>query len=246
MDKNNKISTLLNKLGLTDSEVSIYVYLLERGLPLSVSDIANGILSFRPMVYKAISQLLDKGLITSVVKGKRKQYIAEHPDKLRNMLSEISVDIEETLPDLEDIYRSPKTKPAMKFLEGRKGISFVFADLVDSLKRGDVYYRYSSSRDLEKTNSYLPKDYRKKRDNKNLERYIINSQYVESLKKPNLNRNTRVVPPEFDTFNQNIVQIIYGNKVAVIDINTETAFIIENEQLADFQKKIFRLLYSKL
>lgn len=246
MNKNDKITELLKKLGLTEPEITVYFYLLERGSALSVSDIAKGISSFRPIVYKALSLLLDKGLVSSSIKGKRKQYIAEHPEKIRGMLTDVTIDVEETLPDLEDIYKSPKNKPVVKFLEGKKGITYVFTDIVDSLKKGDVYYRYSSSKDIESTNSYLPKDYREKRDNKNLERYVINSQYVESQKKPDLNRNTKVIPPEFDQFNQNIVQIIYGSKVAIVDINTETAFIIENEQFADFQKKIFKLLFNKL
>jgi len=197
-------------------------------------------------VYVYLSLLLEKGLVSSTLKGKRKQYVAESPEKLRNMANEVTIDVEETIPDLEDIYKSPKTKPIVKFFEGKKGITYVFADIVDSLKRGDVYYRYSSSKDLEKTNSYMPKDYVQKRDNKNLERYVINSQYVDSKNKPDLSRNTKVIPPEFDLFDQNIVQLIYGNKVAIIDINTETSFIIENEKFADFQKKIFKLLYSKL
>lgn len=246
MDKKDKINNLLKKLGLTEPEISVYFYLLERGLALSVSDIAKGILSFRPIVYKALPLLSEKNLVSSVVKGKRKQYIAEPPEKIRNMLADLSVDIEETIPDLEDIYRQPKNKPTVRFLEGRKGIAYVFADILDSVKRGDVFYRYTSSKDLKKTNSYLPKDYRKRRDDKNLERYVISSEAVESQKEPDLNRNTKIVPPEFDLFNQNIVQIIYGPKVAIIDINTETALIIENEQFADFQKKIFKLLYSKL
>jgi sugar-specific transcriptional regulator TrmB len=246
MEKDQKIKNLLEKLGLTGSEINVYMYLLERGVSMSVMDIAKGLVAHRPIIYKALSLLLEKSLISSTLKGKRKQYQAESPEKLRNMANEVIIDVEETIPDLEDMYKSPKTKPIVKFLEGKKGITYVFADLVDSLKKGDVYYRYSSSKNIDSTNSYLPKDYRKKRDNKHLERYIIHSQYVELQKKPNLNRNTKVVPPEFDLFDQNIIQLVYGNKVAIVDINTETSFIIENDKFADFQKKIFKLLYSKL
>lgn len=246
MDKIDKIKTLLKKLGFTDSETAVYMYLLERGAALSVSDISKGVSSFRPVVYKALALLADKGLITSTVKGKRKQYMAETPEKLRGMVQDVTIDIEETLPDLEDIYRSPKNRPTIKFLEGKKGIAFVYSDIVESLKRGDAFYRYTSSKDLAKAKKYLPRDYRKKRDNKNLERYVIRSQATESHIEPDLNRNTKIVPPDFDLFDQDIIQIIYGNKVAIIDLNTETSFIIENDKFSDFQKKIFKLLYSKL
>jgi hypothetical protein len=39
---------------------------------------------------------------------------------------------------------------------------------------------------------------------------------------------------------------IYANKVWFIDFNTETSIIIENKQIAEFQKKLFKLLYKSL
>ena len=44
----------------------------------------------------------------------------------------------------------------------------------------------------------------------------------------------------------NVIEIIYGNKVAYIDLNSESAFIIENEKIAAFQRKLFLLLYDRL
>ncbi|NCN28665.1 hypothetical protein GW915_13960, partial [bacterium] len=103
MEKDQKIRTLLEKLGLTGSEINVYMYLLERGVSMSVMDIAKGLVAHRPIIYKALSLLLEKGLASSTLKGKRKQYVAESPEKLRNMANEVTIDVEETLPDLEDI-----------------------------------------------------------------------------------------------------------------------------------------------
>ena len=65
-------------------------------------------------------------------------------------------------------------------------------------------------------------------------------------KRPRLEREVKAVPPDFDLFEYNVSQIIYGNKVAVIDYNTETAVVIENPTIAKFQEKIFQLLFRKL
>ncbi len=40
--------------------------------------------------------------------------------------------------------------------------------------------------------------------------------------------------------------MIYANKVAIIDYNTLTSFIIENKILASFEEKIFKTLYKFL
>jgi hypothetical protein len=111
-----------------------------------------------------------------------------------------------------------------------------------------VYYRYSSAKitGVEKRQNYLSRKYRLLRDQKQLERKVITNVANKAGKHTRHEREIKVVPPDFDLFEYNISQIIYGNKVAVIDYNTETAVLIENPTIARFQQKIFELLFRKL
>jgi len=93
---------------------------------------------------------------------------------------------------------------------------------------------------------YLSKKYRLLRDRKKLERKVITNAPNKAQKHVRLEREIKVVPPDFDLFEYNVSQVIYGDKVAVIDYNTETAVVIENETIAKFQQKIFELLFRKL
>jgi hypothetical protein len=54
------------------------------------------------------------------------------------------------------------------------------------------------------------------------------------------------MPEDFGNFDYNITQIIYGDRVAFIDYNSETALVIESKVIADFQEHIFKMLYKKL
>ena len=49
-----------------------------------------------------------------------------------------------------------------------------------------------------------------------------------------------------DPFEYNVSQFIYNDKVAVIDLEKEKAFIIQNKEYAEFQKAIFKTLFRKL
>ncbi len=49
----------------------------------------------------------------------------------------------------------------------------------------------------------------------------------------NLNRFTRTIPGQSDIFEHNINLLIYDKKTAYLDLNSETAFIIENKNIAD-------------
>lgn len=129
---------------------------------------------------------------------------------------------------------------------GRDGIRKVYDDIVATLKKGDTFYRYSSSRRPKKRDYYVSKDYSKRRDEKQLERYVITNEGTGKLKKPKFEKSIKTVPKSFDLFEYDITQIIYADKVAFVDYNTETAIIIENPIIAEFQKKIFKLLFQKL
>ena len=240
-----KKTEILQKLGLNNKESKIYLSLVRSG-PATISSISKNTGIHRPIIYNLLPNLKDKGLISVFPKGKQKLYVAESPEKLQTLLSGLSLELESIVPELKSIYQSKDKQPLVKFLEGKEGIIFVFDDLVTSLKRGDIFYRYSSAKDTKKANDYLPKDYRKKRDQKQLERFVITSEETAKTKKPRLERDVKVISNKDNPFKYNITQVIYGDKVAFVDYNTETTLIIENPIIAEFQKMIFKSLYRKL
>lgn len=75
---------------------------------------------------------------------------------------------------------------------------------------------------------------------------VISSSKAAIPKQKRLERDMLIIPKEYDEFNQDVTMTIYGDKVAFIDFGQENSIIIENPMIADFQKKLFRLLYKKL
>ncbi|NQV88160.1 MAG: hypothetical protein HQ402_01205 [Parcubacteria group bacterium] len=237
---------ILEKLGLTKNESAIYLALLEIGTA-NISKISERTSIHRPLIYKAIPSLLQKNLITESKKQKGSVYSAEPPNRLESLFDDLTIDFFEILPDLEDTYGKHESKPRVRFLEGKDGTKRIFDDVVRSLKKGDVFYRYSSNKDgNEKKDKYLPRIYRKMRDDKKLQRQVITNSQTAVHKKPSLDRFTKVMPDDFGPFEHNVTEIIYGNKVAYIDYNTETAMVIESKRIAEFQKQIFQTFYKKL
>lgn len=104
--------------------------------------------------------------------------------------------------------------------------------------------RYSARTSNQWDEKYV--NYRKIRDEKELQRLIITSEDNAGKKPKRLNHEVLTIPSNFDLFDDNIAKIIYKNKVAIIDHNTQTSFIIENEKFATFETKIFKLLFKFL
>lgn len=240
MDK----TEMLKSLGMTAHESLIYLSLLEKGVS-GISKISRNTGINRPAIYKTIPMLLKRGVVSEVIKKKQKLYAAESPEKLETILDDVHKKFREALPELVKNFEGVEKKPVVKFLTGKHGISFIFEDLVRTLKKGDVFYRYSAPRDLGKAEKYLPKNYRQIRDEKQLERFVITGERIAEQKKPRLERGMKILSNvEKDNFN--ITQVIYGNKIALINYDNESAVLIEDRHMANFQRMVFKNLYGRL
>ncbi len=237
------VQNMLARLGLAPHEAMIYLALVENG-PGSVSNIAKWTALHRPIVYKFLSPLQAKGLIAPSPRGERTIYIAESPEKLEELIEDTRAQLAQTIPELKKTFLAKGSRVSIKYYEGKNGIRAVFADLVGTLRRGDTFYRYSSARDSRE--DYLPRNYQTERDRKQLQRFVITNEKRAAGKKSSLDRAVKTIPKEFGLFDHDVTQLIYGNKVAVIDYNNDTAMVIESPTVAEFQKKLFTVLYRKI
>ncbi|MCK9272451.1 hypothetical protein M0P65_02790 [Candidatus Gracilibacteria bacterium] len=241
-----KFIPLLEGIGLPKNSALIYLTLLEHG-KLTISDLTNFTSLHRVQLYRLLPYLLESGFVFVSVKGKKKYYSPASPSKINEAYKEMEERNKGNINQLLDKYSNLDKKPNVIYNQGAKGIRNIFSDIVDSQNKGDIFYRITSETDVEKINQqYLPKDYREKRDKKELERYVIMSSHAASIKKPRLERELRIIPKNIDDFQDNILMTIYANKVAFVDFNTETSILIENKDIADFQKKLFKLLFKSL
>ena len=208
---------ILGKIGLDDHESTIYLALLEHG-PSYISDIAKTTGIHRPTIYKIIPLLQKRGLVSQSPKGKRVRYVAESPEKLKDIVNQLVSNVDAMLPELEKTYESQGKRPIVKYVEGKEGIRSIFEDIVASLPKGGVFYRYSSTRGPHE--EYLSPRYKELRDQKQIERFVITSQERIQQKSKRLDRAEKAVPPQSGLFDYDIVQLIYGSKVAFVDYNT--------------------------
>ena len=236
---------LLQQLGLSKHGAAIYLTLLEHG-ESSVAEIARNAPVLRPLVYRALPALIERGLIGKVPEGKRTLYVALSPARLEELWEETGRIFRETIPKLTEFYTTQAERPNVMVLKGRSGIVAVYEDILTTLPRGGIFYRYSSAKEARREGLYVPKNYRARRDAKRLERYVITSKTSAARKSSRLERAIRTIPPNSDLFAYNITQLIYGTKTAFVDYNTETAIIIENPIIAKFQERLFKLLYQRL
>lgn len=238
-----KYENILSKLGLSSEEIKIYLDLLDNWIS-NIIEISNRTKINRPAIYKTLPNLIETGLISSVIKWKRKVFEAQDPNKLKELLKNITTNLDVVVSSLSEVYASKDSKPNIKFFEWKNWIKTVYLDILNTLKPWDVYYRYTSRKWL--NYDLYPKDYNKKIDEKWIFRYVITNETIAKTKEKKEKRDMVIIPKDFNIFDDNVNKIIYKNKIAVVDFNSLTAFIIENNILAWFEEKIFKLLFKTL
>ncbi len=234
---------ILQKIGLSENEASIYLCLIKNGY-LSISQVSELTKIHRPWIYKTLPHLIDLGLISEVIQWKRRLYAGESPDNLENIFEKTRSDFTNALFSLRNEYKKEKQKPILKSIEGENFNKFIFEDVVNTLDFWETYMRYSARTTDQWTEKY--DIYRKIRDTKEIQRLIITSEDNAKKKPKRLNHEVLTIPSNYDLFDDNISKVIYKDKVAIIDYNTKTSFIIEDEKFAKFEAKIFKLLFKFL
>ncbi len=241
----NKYLSLFSQIGIDEKSGLIYLSLLEYG-GSPISEIVKNTNIHRVEVYRKLPYLLEVWLLKESKVGKRKIYIAASPKKIEELIELQKESSEKRITELIEKYGNLDNKPNVVYQEGAKAITSIFRDIVESLEKWDIFYRISSETNVEKSNSYLPKNYRELRDKKELERYVIMAKKTADNKKPRAEREVAVMPESYEQFDENVQMILYKNKIAYIDFTVESAITIENKKIADFQKKLFKALFKSL
>ncbi len=242
-----KYNSLLERLGLSPSERDIYLYLLSYPYKI-VSDIVRETRYHRPAVYAALRSLEASGLVEkSYLDGKRYYYHATSPDNLMTRLQSLTDTASRLIPELQALHDKNAEAPILSVKEWISWIQDIHRDLVTSLPIGGIYYRYSSSKkNYGQRAAYIPPEYFDLQESKSLERCVISNEKRKADHNNNPNRDIVAIPAGFDLFDDNITKIIYGNKVAVIDYESQIGWTIESERFARYEEKIFRMLHSLL
>lgn len=249
--KTQKITTLLEELGLTKLEQACYVELLKKS-PQRASDLAQRLETPKATVLLALSRLVDgMGVVERAQQKNSFVFSIDDPQHLlsyvQHRAEELATQeqhIEQVLPELRTMQQFDATKPAVQYVEGKEGMKKMFFRV---LEEADEIIGYGSNEDDLK---YLPKlypDYYAKRVAKKIPVRAIIPATTFNLKETIENaqkhlRNTHFIPAEF---NFPIQVNIYKNTIIFFSFEENFALTIRSKPIADCLKKMFELAFEQ-
>lgn len=233
-----KLTSLLESIGLMPSEAKVYLASLELG-PSPAQAIAQKSGISRTAAYDAISQLSERGLMSSSMVGKKQLYSAEDPERIVSYLKE---EQQKFTSKIEDMTRSIDAlkllgggaRPIVKVYEGKEALSAYFdyiqrvkpEEFLEVTNTDDVYNYLDENTLLAARKAYKITPPKKSRV---LHRGV--------LRNPVKGYQYRTMPEDWD-FHGNIT--IFDEYIFFISyIGTMTVIVMESELFANSMRAMF-------
>lgn len=236
------ISDILERIGLSQKEVNIYLASLELGIS-TASQITKKTGLHRTYFYDIIKDLVQKGYIKQFKKQGKTYFSAELPDKILKMEEQKIDEFKKIIPALNAINNSQE-KPKVYYFEGKGGIEEINNDTLRNIGSELVGFttpRFISAEEKKLSNVYIAK---RKELGKKVRVIGEMSNEVLEIKRKDSNelRETRILPNSI--FHSEIEIVIGGNKVYIVNYKDEFGMVIEDKEIAKVQKQIFEMIWN--
>jgi len=233
--------TVLEEMGLSNAEAKIYLALLERGQS-KTGAIIDATKMQSSTVYHVIGSLVEKGLVSYVLKGEVKYFQAERPESFLLFLEEKKRKFEESLPQLREMEKLGESKQTAKVYEGMNGLRAAYNDILLSLKKGDEYYfiQVPEERLSDEKIINLLRSHHIRRAKRGIR---VKGLAPRSAKRTMSERIFKDAPLHTIRYSEEAVPkalVIYDNKVITLDFgDIPVAFVMESKAVADSYKRFF-------
>src|SRR3989338_1366496 len=207
---------IIGDIGLTGTEAKVYLALLEIG-PTTAGEIAKKIKSYRRNVYDFLDKLIERGLVSVVIKNKKRHYDAVEPEKLLRIL-----------PQLESYRKAEKNKDLVHVYCGKEGIKTFFERSLKIGKQGETIFILGGSGKTKTFGQYSRDYWDAQRLKHRVKVKMLSSEKREDIFKQNKYTEVRYLPKEsfpisFSIYGDYVDQMIFTNIPITISIKSKIA-----------------------
>jgi sugar-specific transcriptional regulator TrmB len=240
-----EIATSLKEIGLNNSEIKTYLYLLETGLT-TPAVIAKGTGISRTNVYNLVQTLKDRGFINEQMKNKKTAYAAKDPQSLLIDMERKRQAIEQVLPDLRARFITQANKPTIKFYEEWDEVKQVFIQSLSANKITAI----GSATELQQIDPKFFEAYQKEVAKRKIEFKDIltkaSDQLIPQIKQlQGAFYTAKTMPTKYKDIPTNI--LIWDTNIALLTLREPVfATILSNEFLAQTFETLADIIWESL
>ena len=243
---------LFEEIGLTKSEISVYLAILELGSCTTGKIVdKSGVSSSK--IYEIMERLIQKGLASVVVERGIKHFEAASPERILDYLKEKKIKLEsqeqevkKILPELQLKKMLAKYKTEAVLFRGMKGLETAFNDVFKVLKKGEKVYSFVIGELDERMYNFFTRQY-ELRAKAGIKTRTIYSEYgrkyceLRKYIKDNLGKvipTAMTSPATVTTYGSKVILRMGGWRDVI-------AVMIDNKSLAESFLEQFDLLWNQ-
>lgn len=238
------IQPILRSLGLLESDIKTYLAALQHG-PQTVIELSKQTKLSRQATYVAIEAMTERGLMTSVLRGKKRYYSSEDPEKLLAYAKRREHEMEEQIKDLETSLPELKLqlggeRPVVRMFEGKDGLRAYLSDVETSQPKA-----IEEIADLEAVNAALGDEdlgaIRKQHAKNQTKIRGLYTGIPKAQRPQNVERYS--IPGHPEGLRTDIA--IYGDKIALVTLEGKMfTVLIESPALARTLRHLFDMAFE--
>jgi HTH-type transcriptional regulator, sugar sensing transcriptional regulator len=244
--------SLLERIGLSNAEVRVYLALLSLGSVPS-SRIVDETSLRKSTVYESIGRLQERGLVSYVIKDKRRYFEGADPEKLvdfvedqKRLLDEYGRAVADLVPAIRGGLTPGRPRAEAHVLAGVEGFKTMRRDILRSAK-GELLLLGAISRE----NEVMPAFYKNWNTSRQLKGIFLRVLHKESARRKAMTDKrfmgelfeTRFLPRELES---PAVINVYGDHVVNVLWKRDypLCFMLINQDIADSYRRYFEYLWD--
>lgn len=242
---NNLLNWLL-VTGLDEQRARLYLVSLSKGTA-SAKELAQELGVSRTAIYDNLENLKEKGYVQVIKEGKKKNYLALHPQELYKKFRAQQEQLKDLLPDFLSIYGQESKAPFVQLFKGKYAAREVYEDILKVAKSEYIYLSPPQLTSQMVEHKYM-KEWIKRRIKKGIKSKSLRvrgkdiSQVEEYNQEKGYLREIRYLPVNIDLKS---TIYVYGNNLGIISTaGEEIAFIIYSPDLAYSFRQILDFLWQ--
>lgn len=242
-----EIKPILEQVGLTGNEAKIYLALLELGSALA-GELTKKSGVNRTNVYDALDRLIEKGMVSYVIKANRKYFeatplnrIIKYLDEKENELKQKKKLVNSIIPELELKRKLGKEPQEATIYKGKKGLKSIAEDVLNIRK--EILIFGAEGKFVELFTHYAEQWHMRRAKLKIPIRIIYN----EKIRKEKLKAGFKILKMRFISkiYETPATTWIYGDKIAIIVWSDQPiATLIRSKEVAKSYKQFFDILWN--
>jgi len=231
------LQKLLQNLGIDEKEAKVYLALL-RLSEATATKIAEKTNLDRTLIYQLANKLIERGLVSYIIKNNVKYFLAANPEKLIQDIKEKEKQLQKAMPELISLTKTEEQETKVEVYRGKDGLRTILKDIIRTKKD---YIAFGEEGRFQKVLPIAVQSFLKQLEKNNIHERVLVKEDLRNKVLKSKNSEFRYLPKDYLS---PATTVVFDDKVAIfIWVQPHYAILTKNKEVADSFRNYFNIIW---